>query len=222
MAVSLAPPTTAPAHPTLLSTLRAFTRLLETRRSLQAELDLSLSSFLAASSSSNSGTSDPTDVLSAPRDPAFPPPSSSAPSATPQSTCAAEALSPPPPSEPELAELLKIAFGGLVEVKEEARALGEEVGGRWGRKDLQRVVERIEAWESERVKATLEQYQLRRLLALDASLYASLADTLKEKDALRADLAVKIQEELQEVQAEIADLSAAAEGEQEGATGVKA
>ncbi|GAA6027291.1 hypothetical protein JCM8097_002564 [Rhodosporidiobolus ruineniae] len=224
MAVSLSSPSAPPASASLLATLRAITRQLETRRSLQAELDQALGSFLSPPSSLAPGGSataaqgDGSNVLAAPRDPDFAPSSSSAlPSTSSSSTCAAEALHPPPPSDLELQEVLKIAFGGLVEVKEEIAVLAAEVDDRWGRADLGRVVERVEGWESERVKATLEQYQLRRLLALDPSLSSSVSATIAEKDQQRTTLARQIQEELQEITAEIADLNAVEEEEKERA-----
>lgn len=144
MAVSLDPSALPPAAPpTLLATLRAYTRLLETRRALQAELDSALSSFLSGSAS----PLPPSDPLAAG------PSSADAPAPAPSalSTCASEAIR--PPSQPELEQALQIGFGGLVELKEEARLLVAQLGEKWARDDLRRVVERVEEWESERMRA---------------------------------------------------------------------
>ncbi|GAA5845738.1 hypothetical protein JCM11251_007293 [Rhodosporidiobolus azoricus] len=204
MAISLAPPAPPGPHPTLLSTLKAYATLRQTRTSLLNELDQALSTFLSSSSTSSS---DPAPSSSSP----VPSPQSSS---TSTSTCALEAISPPPPRSPEeLEAVLRIAFGGLVEVKEEARILAEEIGDKWGKEELRRVVEKVEEWESERVKATLELYQLRRLVHLDSDLQSSTADSMREKEQLRTELAQKIQEEVQEITAEIADLSVAEEEE---------
>lgn len=148
MAVSLDPSPLPPAAPTtLLATLRAYTRLLETRRALQAELDSALSSFL-----SGLGTPLPSsgDALAAPS-PSSPSSDAPPPEGAPRSTCASEAIR--PPSQPELEQALQIGFGGLVELKEEARVLRGLLGDKWGREDLQGVVGRIEGWESERMRA---------------------------------------------------------------------
>ncbi|GAA6002201.1 uncharacterized protein JCM10292_000805 [Rhodotorula paludigena] len=190
MAISLdpLPPSAAPA--TLLATLRAFTAAIETRRSLQAELDSALSSFL---------TSTPAPLSSGPDALA------AEPAATGASACASEAVR--PPSQDELNEVLRIGFGGLVELKEEVRLLREAIETRWHRADLADVVGRIEEWESERIKATLERDQMRRLQTLQSEL--EFAASIEEKNALRDSLARQIQEEVQEVHAEIAELSAA-------------
>ncbi|GJN89244.1 hypothetical protein Rhopal_002223-T1 [Rhodotorula paludigena] len=192
MAISLdpLPPSAAPA--TLLATLRAFTAALETRRSLQAELDSALSSFL---------TSTPAPLSSGP-DALVP---AAEPATTGASACASEAVR--PPSQDELNEVLRIGFGGLVELKEEVRLLREAIETRWHRADLADVVGRIEEWESERIKATLERDQMRRLQTLQPEL--EFASSIEEKNALRDSLARQIQEEVQEVHAEIAELSAA-------------
>jgi len=148
MAVVLDSPVPATPPPTLLSTLKAIVTLHSTRRSLLAELDLSLSSFLSPSSSSSRGTAP--DALSAPSDPDFPT------LARTGSSCQGEALNPPPPrSDAELQELLRIAFGGLVEVKEEVAVLQGALGERFGPdgERLEACVEKVEGWESERVKA---------------------------------------------------------------------
>ncbi|GAA5911029.1 hypothetical protein JCM6882_006752 [Rhodosporidiobolus microsporus] len=217
MAVSLAPaaPAAPPApHPTLLATLKAYSQLLQTRRSLLAELDQALATFLASPGGSSGSSDAPTPPSHDPFVAPQPQPAQST------STCALESLHPPPPrSEEELEAVLRIAFGGLVEVKEEARCLAAEVGERWGRGELEGVVGRVERWESERVKATLELYQLRRLVHLDSSLSSSVADSVREKEQLRTELAQKIQEEVQEITAEIADLSAAAEEDEPATSG---
>jgi hypothetical protein len=150
MAIVLDSPAPSTPPTTLLSTLKSLTALHQTRRSLLAELDLSLSSFLSPSSSA---PGEVPDVLSAPSDPDFAP-------LTPARTgnsCQGEALNPPPPrSDEELQELLRIAFGGLVEVKEEVKVLlgvlGGETYGTEGQR-LEAIVEKVEGWESERVKA---------------------------------------------------------------------
>ncbi|GAA5857474.1 hypothetical protein JCM8547_009291 [Rhodosporidiobolus lusitaniae] len=223
MAVSLAPPTPAAPPATLLATLQAFTTALQIRRSLLSELDQALSSFLSPSSSSSPARGELTnDVLAAPSlDPSYTPPPPPG-----QSACLAESLSPPPPrSDAELQQVLQLAFAGLVEVKEDVRlSILERLGGEkeegFGRGDLERVVREVEERESERVKATLELYQLRRLLVLTPSLSSdsSIASTMAEKETLRADLARRIQEEMQEIQAEITDLKAAEQEEEEGET----
>ena len=153
MAISLDPSALPPsAPPTLLATLRAYTRLLETRRALQAELDSALSSFLSGSPT----PLPPSDPLAAATADAPTPAAAAAadapaPAANALSTCASEAIR--PPSQPELAQALQIGFGGLVELKEEARLLMAQLGDKWARDDLRRVVERVEGWESERMRA---------------------------------------------------------------------
>lgn len=149
MSAASSPAAAVDTGDSLLSTLRAFTRALETRRALQAELDQALSSFLT---STPSGLSSGSDALAAPLDPD----NSDRDSAQPNggggiSTCRSEALR--PPSEDELQEVLRIGFAGLVEIKEEARLLQADVEQRWRRTDLARVLERIEGWESERIRA---------------------------------------------------------------------
>ncbi|BGP07932.1 hypothetical protein JCM10049v2_003777 [Rhodotorula toruloides] len=205
MSFAASPAAAAPPTDSLLSTLRAFTRALETRRSLQAELEQALSSFLTSTPSALSTGS---DVLAAPSDSL----EADAPSAQPngaagRSTCASEALR--PPSEEELQELLRIGFAGLVEIKEEVKVLQAAVERRWERADLARIVRRIEGWESERIRATLERDQLRRLQSLQPEL--DFDSSIAEKNALRDSLARQIQEEVQEVHAEIAELAAAEE-----------
>ncbi|TNY22714.1 hypothetical protein DMC30DRAFT_124630 [Rhodotorula diobovata] len=210
MAVSLDPSPLPPAAPTtLLATLRAYTRLLETRRALQAELDSALSSFL-----SGLGTPLPSsgDALAAPS-PSSPSSDAPPPEGAPRSTCAIEAIR--PPSQPELEQALQIGFGGLVELKEEARVLRGLLGDKWGREDLQGVVGRIEGWESERMRATLERDQMRRLETLQPEL--DFASSVAEKNALRDSLAAQVQEEVQEIHAEIAELTAAETEGQEAA-----
>lgn len=165
MAISLdpLPPSAAPA--TLLATLRAFTAALETRRSLQAELDSALSSFL---------TSTPAPLFSGPD--ALAP--AAEPATTGASACASEAVR--PPSQDELNEVLRIGFGGLVELKEEVRLLREAIETRWHRADLAGVLGRIEEWESERIKA------VRRLVRSVSLLRAALASTLSTMSMWRS------------------------------------
>ncbi|GEM07350.1 hypothetical protein Rt10032_c03g1367 [Rhodotorula toruloides] len=197
--------TSASPSESLLSTLRAFTRALETRRSLQAELEQALSSFITSTPASLSTGA---DVLSASTGPTRPDESSAQPNgAATLSTCASEALR--PPSEEELQEVLQIGFAGLVEIKEEVKVLQAELERKWERDDLARVVGRIEGWESERIRATLERDQLRRLQSLQPGL--DFDSSIAEKNSLRDSLARQIQEEVQEVHAEIAELAAAAE-----------
>ncbi|GAA6048283.1 hypothetical protein JCM3770_006519 [Rhodotorula araucariae] len=214
MAISLEPLPPAPAPATLLGTLRAFTRALETRRALQAELDSALSSFL-------SGTPGPlgrTDALSAGTSASAPTapgaPGAAAAAAPALSPCASEALR--PPSEPELEQALAIAFGGLVELKDQVRVLQRAVGEQWARADLAAVMGRVEQCESERLRATLERDQMRRLSMLQPDL--DFASSIADKNALRDSLAAQVQEEVQEIHAEIADL-AAAEAEEDDAAG---
>ncbi|GAA5845957.1 hypothetical protein JCM9279_004736 [Rhodotorula babjevae] len=210
MAISLDPsalPLAAP--PTLLATLRAYNRLLETRRALQAELDSALSSFLSGSPTSLA----PSDPLAADAD--APTPDAGAPTSATSalSTCASEAIR--PPSQPELEQALQIGFGGLVELKEEARLVLAQLGDKWARDDLRRVVERVEGWESERMRATLERDQMRRLSTLQPEL--DFASSVAEKNALRDSLAAQVQDEVQEIHAEIAELSAAEADDEPGA-----
>ncbi|BGP31939.1 hypothetical protein JCM10296v2_003718 [Rhodotorula toruloides] len=202
-------PAAAPAD-SLLSTLRAFTRALETRRSLQAEVEQALSSFL---SSTPAALSTGSDVLAAPSDSLKADEPNVQPNGTAGlSTCASEALR--PPSEEELQEALQIGFAGLVELKEEVKVLQADVKRRWAREDLARIVGRIEGWESERIRATLERDQLRRLQSLQPEL--DFDSSIAEKNALRDSLARQIQEEVQEIHAEIAELAAADEEPAEG------
>ncbi|BGP15979.1 hypothetical protein JCM10213_004796 [Rhodosporidiobolus nylandii] len=201
MAVSLAPAAPPSTPSSLLEALRALQRAYDTRRSLLAELDAAMSSFLNPSSAPLDLSSP--DVLA--HDCSAPHP--------PRSTCASEAAQPRAPSEAELNEVLKIGFGGLVEVKEEVRLLGESVEGGFGRRDLGEVVRRAEEAEGRRVRATLENYQLRRLLSLTPSLSADLEAQIQEKESLCARLEREAREELEEVRAEVAELSAAEEEE---------
>ncbi|BGP39888.1 hypothetical protein JCM10450v2_003862 [Rhodotorula kratochvilovae] len=198
MAISLDPLPPSPAPPTLLATLRAFTRALETRRALQAELDSALSSFLSGAPEPLAGADALSAAAQAPSRAGDTPPAGLSP-------CAAEALR--PPSQPELEQALTIGFGGLVELKEEVRVLQSAVGERWGRRDLEEVVRRIEGWEIERLRATLERDQMRRLSMLQPEL--DFTSSIAEKNALRDSLAAQVQEEVQEIHAEIAELSAA-------------
>lgn len=146
MAISI-DPSTAPLpapNASVLASLKAYVQLVETRRSLQAEMDQALSSFLTGESAPLANGQ---DVLSAPGAPA----ASSSPSPSSLSACAAEAIR--PPTEQELQQVLQIAFGGLVEVKEQARLLVVELDERWDRADLARMVRGIEEDESARIKA---------------------------------------------------------------------
>ena len=139
MAISVDPATTplpAPAT-SALGSLRCYVQLIETRRSLQAEMEQALSSFLTATPTPNGP-----DLLSA---------SGSEETTTTRSPCAAEAIR--PPTEPELQQVLQIAFGGLVEVKEQARLVVEALEERWQRPELARIVRGIEVDESARIKA---------------------------------------------------------------------
>ncbi|GAA5977589.1 hypothetical protein JCM11641_006871 [Rhodosporidiobolus odoratus] len=219
MAVSLAPAAAPAPSASLLASLRAFTRALETRRALQQELDSAMSSFFSPTSTSTQLDWSVPDALASSTSHTHPTPAAG------QSQCAAEAANPRAPNEEELNEVLKIAFGGLLEVKEEIRLLREEINEKWERRDLEKVVRKIEQAESERVKATLELYQLRRLMSLDSSLSPSLIGSIQEKESSRTTLAQQVQEELQEITAEIAELSLAEEDAKErgeSATAVKA
>ncbi|BGP02629.1 hypothetical protein RTG_01635 [Rhodotorula toruloides ATCC 204091] len=205
MSIAVSPAPAAAPGDSLLSTLRAFTRALETRRSLQAELEQALSSFLT---STPSALTNGADVLAAPSDSLETNETTEQPNGgAGLSTCASKALR--PPSEEELQEVLRIGFAGLVELKEEVKVLQADVERRWERQDLARVVGRIEGWESERIHATLERDQLRRLQSLQPEL--DFDSSIAEKNALRDSLARQIQEEVQEVHAEIAELAAAEE-----------
>ncbi|GAA5958939.1 hypothetical protein JCM8115_000697 [Rhodotorula mucilaginosa] len=200
MAISVDPATTplpAPAT-SALGSLRCYVQLIETRRSLQAEMEQALSSFLTATPTP---LSNGPDLLSA---------SGSEETTTTRSPCAAEAIR--PPTEPELQQVLQIAFGGLVEVKEQARLVVEALEERWQRPELARIVRGIEVDESARIKATLERDQLRRLQTLQPEL--EFASSIREKDAARTTLAGSIQEQMQELHAEIADLAAAEAAEE--------
>ncbi|KWU46107.1 hypothetical protein RHOSPDRAFT_32101 [Rhodotorula sp. JG-1b] len=195
MAISVDPaaaPLPAPAT-SALGSLKSYVQLIETRRSLQAEMEQALSSFLTATPAPLSNGPDP---LAA---------SGSEETTTTRSPCAAEAIR--PPTEPELQQVLQIAFGGLVEVKEQARLVVEALEERWHRPELARIVRGIELDESARIKATLERDQLRRLQTLQPEL--EFASSIQEKDAARTALAGSIQEQMQELHAEIADLAAA-------------
>ncbi|GAA5981680.1 hypothetical protein JCM10908_004564 [Rhodotorula pacifica] len=200
MAISIDPgaaPLPAPAS-TLLGSLKSYVQLVETRRSLQAEMDQALSSFLTASPAP---LSTGPDALSAASNTTA---VNGASETSNLSACAAEAIR--PPTEQELQQVLQIAFGGLVEVKEQAKLVVQELEERWGRSDLARMVSGIEDDESARIKATLERDQLRRLQTLQPEL--EFASSIQEKDAVRNALASQIQEQLQDVHAEIADLAA--------------
>ena len=133
----------APASATLLTTLTRFRTLQQTRHALAHELDDALSSYLSASAS-------------------LPPPP---PAAEGQSTCAHEASL--PPSQAELGEVLRIGFEGLMEVRGEMLELAEKLEVEWHRADLGAVVGKVEALEGDRLKATLERDQLRRLAVLE-------------------------------------------------------
>jgi hypothetical protein len=189
MAIVLDSPAPSTPPTTLLSTLKSLTALHQTRRSLLAELDLSLSSFLSPSSSA---PGEVPDVLSAPSDPDFAP-------LTPARTgnsCQGEALNPPPPrSDEELQELLRIAFGGLVGVKAVSISLfpgrsspspsfspnGSSDSG------LVRMTDFFFSLSFSltlRYPQTLELYQLRRLLVLQPELAESVDEKVKEKESL--------------------------------------
>lgn len=125
---------------TLLATLQAYTTLQQTRRSLQLELDQALSSFLTQTPASlaslqsttlngGDGGDGGTEGVS---------------------TCATEAVR--PPNEAELQQVLKIGFGGLLEVRGEAEILRTLLDDTFGRRDLARVVQEIERLEGERLK----------------------------------------------------------------------
>lgn len=136
MSISVDPaaaPLPAPAS-SVLGSLKSYVQLIETRRSLQTEMEQALSSFLTATPAP---LSNGPDALSA--------------TTTRASPCAAEAIR--PPTEPELQQVLQIAFGGLVQVKEEARLVVEALEERWHRPDLARIVRGIELDESARIKA---------------------------------------------------------------------
>ncbi|GAA5970422.1 hypothetical protein JCM21900_003854 [Sporobolomyces salmonicolor] len=211
-------PRAAAAPSRLLSTLQAITKALGTRRAVQAELDQALSSFLSSS---------PAPLAPGPDLLAAPPPSpsgsparpdlapSTSPTARTATSCAAEAATVRAPSEEELQEVLRIGFLGLVEIKEEIKALLAVVVGECRREDLGRVVRGIEELESERMRETLQRDQLRRLQMLQPEL--EFGSSIADKNRLRDDLARRIQEETQELQAEIADLSVAEASEQDGA-----
>ncbi|GAA5867768.1 hypothetical protein JCM1840_006686 [Sporobolomyces johnsonii] len=201
----------------LLSTLQAITKALGTRRALQAELDQAFSSFLT---SSPAPLAPAPDILAA----APSPPSSSSPTSTATApstsatartatSCATEAATVRAPSEEELQEVLRIGFVGLVEIKDEIKALLTVVEDECLRADLARVGRGIEELESERMRVTLERDQLRRLQMLQPEL--EFGSAIADKDRLRDDLARRIQEEMQEIQAEIADLSAAEASEED-------
>lgn len=129
-----------------LGSLKAYVQLIETRRSLQAEMEQALSSFLTATPAPLSNGPDP---LSA---------SGSEETTTRRSPCAAEAIR--PPTEPELQQVLQIAFGGLVEVKEQARLVVEALEEQWQRPELARIVRGIESDESARIKAVSPLFRL--------------------------------------------------------------
>lgn len=132
----------APAT-SLLGCLKSYVQLIETRRSLQAEMDQALSSFLTARPIPV--PLDGSDALSAPEV------DHAAARGDELSACAAEAIR--PPTEQELQQVLQIAFGGLVEVKEQAKLLVDALDERWDRKDLAAQVREIEQDESARIKA---------------------------------------------------------------------
>ncbi|GAA5871038.1 hypothetical protein JCM3774_005095 [Rhodotorula dairenensis] len=202
MAISLDPaaaPVPAPAT-SLLACLKSYVQLIETRRSLQAEMDQALASFLTARPTPI--PLDGSDALSAPDSDAE---AAANGGPTTLSACAAEAIR--PSTEAELQQVLQIAFGGLVEVKEQAKLVVEALDDRWDRTDLAAMVRAIEQDESARIKATLERDQLRRLQTLQPEL--EFASSIQEKDSARTALASTIQEQMQELHAEIADLTAA-------------
>ena len=143
-------PSSSSTPPTLLSTLTRFRALQQTRAALAHELDDALSTYLST----------PASIL------APPPPTAAAASDTPapQSTCAAEASL--PPSQAELSEVLRIGFEGLMEVRGEMLELSERLASEFEREDLGRVVGKVEELEGERLKATIERDQARRLAVL--------------------------------------------------------
>lgn len=169
MAVTIDPssaPAPAPSA-SVLASLRAYVRLVETRRSVQAEMDQALGSFLTATPAALArGGADPLSAGAAAEEAESVSGRGGAGTGTgtgtgvgsergsdagaPLSTCAAEAIR--PPNEAELQQVLQIAFGGLVEVKEHARIIVAELEDRWDREDLARMVRAVEEDESKRIK----------------------------------------------------------------------
>lgn len=143
MTLPLPAASTTPPAPTVLSTLLRFRTLQQTRTALSHQLDDALSTYLVS----------PTSILS--------PPAPTPTPAAPQSTCASEASA--APSQAELGEVLRIGFEGLMQVRGEMLELAERLSGVLGRGDLGRVVGRVEELEGERLKATIERDQARRL-----------------------------------------------------------
>jgi hypothetical protein len=129
-------PTPAPRQTpnSLRTTLKAFNRAQETRRSLQLELESALSSFL---SNSSTPLTHSTDILASLETPSG-------------STCATEAVR--PPNQDELGEVLRIGFMGLMEIRDEVEELETMLRMAWKRDDLADVLKRVEALEGERLK----------------------------------------------------------------------
>ncbi|KPV75431.1 uncharacterized protein RHOBADRAFT_66427 [Rhodotorula graminis WP1] len=65
------------------------------------------------------------------------------------------------------------------------------------------------------MRATLERDQMRRLSTLQPEL--DFVSSIADKNALRDSLAAQVQEEVQEIHAEIAELSAAEADDEQGA-----
>lgn len=173
------PPSQEAPPPSTLSTLQAFLRAQHNRTALSAEIESALTSFL---------TNNPTPLL----DTAV------------VGSCSAEVVR--PPNEIELGEVLKIGFKGLMEVKDEVEDLEAILRVVCKRDDLANLLKKVEALENDRLRETLQRDQLRRLAVLDPDQNFNRA--ISDANAKRQILATQINDELEEVAAEIAELSA--------------
>ncbi|KAM0745720.1 hypothetical protein T439DRAFT_361064 [Meredithblackwellia eburnea MCA 4105] len=189
----------------LLETLKQILQAQETRQSIQRELEDALSSFLsgapasASASQSHSSTATTTVVNGSP--------------VRSKSTCALESATIPPPNEDQLQEILRIAFVGLMQVRAEVEVLEKRLGEKFGRTDLRDVVTVLEEKEQERLRETIQRDQFRRLLFLNPSAEDEFLPAIEGADKRRKDLAEEINEQLRELAAEVADLSAAEDGD---------
>lgn len=136
MAIVTDAPAPLATSSSLLATLLSIRTAHSTRHALSLELESALSSYLTLPSST----------------PAEPTPDSAAtpsPSSTP-STCLSESIR--PPNEAELAEILRIAFEGLLAVRSEIQSARLVLRDTWARGDLEKVVGEVERLEEERLK----------------------------------------------------------------------
>ena len=183
---------------TLLTTLQSFITAQRTRRNVQLELEQALSSFLSQSPSGLKSL-----TLNAP-EPELGPATVTTGSGT---ACANEAAQVRAPNDAEMVQVLKIGFEGLVEVRNEVDIITTLLRDEFDRKDLAQVVDRIERLEASRTKESLMRDQYRRLAVLEPE--RDFHELIAQHDKKQAQLALEINEQTEEITAEIADLSAA-------------